>query len=199
MNYNHKCFLSGPDKAALLPPGQISGLHEPITLQEVNSLLLSGKIFRKWAPIETTFLFYLQKLKVFVLNELLHGIIFLWTELQCWSEMHRPEIPSHHLSYSSSSLLEVTTLQTPTLLLHFYPLKKFPPWKDPAVVQSVYPSYCSPLPVAGASFSFGLPRSSELVLSRRGEKNLKHISEIGKCRVFTQKCILVSKPMQLRW
>lgn len=43
-DHKHKCFLSGPDKAAPLPPGQVSGL------QEVNSLLLSGKIFRKWAP-----------------------------------------------------------------------------------------------------------------------------------------------------
>lgn len=117
-----------------------------------------------------------------------HGIIFLWTELHCWSEMHRPEILSHHLSYSSSSLLGVTTLQTPTPLPHFYPLKEHPPCKDPAVAQSVYPFYCSPLPADGVLFSFGLPHSSELVLSERGQKKLKYISEIGKCRVFTFWC-----------
>lgn len=32
----------------------------------------------------------------------LHGIIFLWTELHRWSEIHKPEIPSHHLSHSST-------------------------------------------------------------------------------------------------
>lgn len=125
-----------------------------------------------------------------------HGIIFLWTELHCWSGMHRPEILLHHLSYSSSSLLGVTTLQTPTPLPHFYPLKEHPPCKDPAVAQSVYPFYCSPLPAGGVLFSFGLPHSSELVLSERGQKKLKYISEIGKCRVFTWKHILMSKPIQ---
>lgn len=129
----------------------------------------------------------------------LHGIIFLWTELDCWSEIHKAEIPSSHLSHSSSSLLGVTTQQTPPLLPHFYPHKKYPPWKDPAVVQSVYPFYCSPLPVDGALFSFGLPHSSELGLSKRGRKHLKHISETEKCRVFTWKHILMSKPIQSRW
>lgn len=49
-NKAHFCFLV-----------QVLGLHATVTMQEVNSLLLSGKIFKKQTSEGTTIQFYLQK------------------------------------------------------------------------------------------------------------------------------------------